>query len=125
MKRTLTIAALAGVAIGLSITPVVIAEGQNNQTKSEKKAEGKPIDPVCGMVVDPKTAEKSVYKGKTYYFCARSEKEAFDKSPEKYIKKKGMRCCKGSRASTRHGNWCVGVRGQLAGGSRRTYGCSL
>ena len=29
------------------------------------------IDPVCGMTVDPKTAEhKAEYKGVTYYFCA-------------------------------------------------------
>ena len=28
-----------------------------------------PFCPVCGMDVDPKTAEKSVYNDKTYYFC--------------------------------------------------------
>jgi len=44
-------------------------------------------DPVCGMMVDPKTAAgKSVYKGKTYYFCAPGCKKDFDKEPEKYIK---------------------------------------
>jgi Cu+-exporting ATPase len=46
------------------------------------------VDPVCGMTVDPKTADKSVYKGKTYYFCSRSEKQQFDKTPEKYLAKK-------------------------------------
>jgi len=50
------------------------------------KKQERVLDPVCGMEVDPKTtADKSVYKGKTYYFCARSEKEAFDKAPEKYV----------------------------------------
>jgi len=45
------------------------------------------IDPVCGMEVDPKTAEyKSVYEGKTYYFCAYGCKKDFDKEPLKYIK---------------------------------------
>ena len=44
------------------------------------------IDPVCGMEVDPKTAEwKSEYKGQTFYFCAPGCKQDFDKEPEKYI----------------------------------------
>lgn len=30
---------------------------------------------------------KSVYKGKTYYFCCPGCKPVFDKNPEKYIKK--------------------------------------
>ena len=46
------------------------------------------IDPVCGMTVDEKTAPAiSEYKGKTYYFCARGCKIAFDKDPEKYLPK--------------------------------------
>ncbi len=44
-------------------------------------------DLVCGMDVDPKTAPaKSVYQGKTYYFCSLDCKQDFDKEPEKYIK---------------------------------------
>jgi Cu+-exporting ATPase len=36
--------------------------------------------------VDEKSAAgKSVYKGKTYYFCAPGCKSAFDKDPEKYL----------------------------------------
>lgn len=43
-------------------------------------------DPVCGMDVLPaKAAATSSYKGVTYYFCAVSCKEAFDKEPEKYL----------------------------------------
>ena len=42
-------------------------------------------DPVCGMIVDPKDAPKSEYKGKTYYFCSREDKERFDKAPAEYI----------------------------------------
>jgi len=43
-------------------------------------------DPVCGMDVDPETATlKSVYKGKTYYFCSPGCKRVFDKNPEKYV----------------------------------------
>ncbi len=45
-------------------------------------------DPVCGMDVDPKTAQwKSEYKGQTYYFCAPGCKRDFDKEPEKYAGK--------------------------------------
>jgi YHS domain-containing protein len=45
------------------------------------------VDPVCGMDVDPATAAAtSVYKGKTYYFCSKDEKEQFDKDPEKFLK---------------------------------------
>lgn len=42
-------------------------------------------DPVCGMMVDEKTAKiKSAYKGKTYYFCNQSCKATFDKHPDQY-----------------------------------------
>ncbi len=47
-------------------------------------------DLVCGMEVNAETAPaKSEYKGKTYYFCARGCKVAFDKDPEKYLKAPG------------------------------------
>lgn len=44
-------------------------------------------DPVCHMTVDPAKAGdlKSDYKGKTYYFCNPSCKEAFDKNPQGYL----------------------------------------
>lgn len=44
-------------------------------------------DVVCGMDVDEKTAKwKSDYKGKTYYFCAQSCKQRFDRNPERFTK---------------------------------------
>lgn len=43
-------------------------------------------DPVCGMMIDEKKAAgNSVYKGTTYYFCAKNCKEKFDKSPGQYL----------------------------------------
>jgi YHS domain-containing protein len=43
-------------------------------------------DVVCGMTVDPKSAAgKSEYKGKTYYFCSKGCKAAFDKDPDKHL----------------------------------------
>lgn len=44
-------------------------------------------DPVCGMEVSRMTAiEELVYQGKTYYFCARICREAFEAEPEKYLR---------------------------------------
>jgi transcriptional regulator GlxA family with amidase domain len=44
-----------------------------------------PLCPVCSMDVDPATAPKSVYKGKTYYFCMPEHKQQFDAAPEKWL----------------------------------------
>ena len=42
-------------------------------------------DPVCKMSVEPTTAAaQSVYRGQTYYFCAVSCKQKFDREPDKY-----------------------------------------
>ena len=47
-------------------------------------------DPVCGMDVDENSpAATSEYNGKTYYFCSRGCKVAFDKDPEKYLQSQG------------------------------------
>lgn len=44
------------------------------------------IDPVCGMEVDPDTAEwKSEFQGQTYYFCAPGCQHSFEKEPAKYV----------------------------------------
>jgi len=44
------------------------------------------IDPVCKMVVDENTAKwKSIYQGKTYYFCALGCKKTFDADPQKFL----------------------------------------
>ncbi|MBT9172138.1 MAG: Copper-exporting P-type ATPase A [Syntrophomonadaceae bacterium] len=46
----------------------------------------KATDPVCKMTVDDKNAAAtSSYKGTTYYFCAKSCKERFDKDPESFL----------------------------------------
>jgi transcriptional regulator GlxA family with amidase domain len=43
-----------------------------------------PLCPVCQMEVNPATAPKSVYKGKTYYFCSHDDKKQFDATPDKF-----------------------------------------
>ena len=47
-------------------------------------------DPVCGMTVEEgKEAAKSDYNGKTFYFCSRGCKVAFDKMPTRYVNEDG------------------------------------
>ena len=43
-------------------------------------------DPVCGMEISHTTAIEALdYQGKTFYFCARICRDAFEAVPEKYI----------------------------------------
>ncbi len=44
-----------------------------------------PLCPVCNMDVDVPTAPKSVYSGKTYYFCMDSHKALFDANPGEFL----------------------------------------
>ncbi len=45
-------------------------------------------DPVCGMSVGPTKAKwSSEHGGETYYFCAKTCKEAFDADPDYYMLK--------------------------------------
>ncbi len=45
-------------------------------------------DPVCGMEVDPSTAQHtSEYQGQTYYFCSPGCKRAFEAEPQQYLKR--------------------------------------
>lgn len=45
----------------------------------------KAFDVVCGMEVDTDTSPKSVFDGKTYYFCCHGCQGAFEKSPEYHL----------------------------------------
>lgn len=44
-----------------------------------------PLCEICGMDVDVATAPKSVFKGKTYYFCSDADKKIFDAAPDKIV----------------------------------------
>ena len=52
-------------------------------TKPPRFTADKSLCPVCGMDGDPTIT--SVYKGKTYLFCMRDHKEAFDKAPARFV----------------------------------------
>ncbi len=57
----------------------------------------KQIDPICGMRVDTATSNfKTLYRGKTYYFCAASCRHTFETNPQKYLAETN---------STRKGFW--------------------
>ena len=49
------------------------------------QSEEHPVCPVCGMAVDPVTAPKSVYNGKTYSFGSEQHKQQFDADPERFL----------------------------------------
>jgi P-type Cu+ transporter len=48
--------------------------------------DGKVLDPVCGMRVDPHTAEhRSQHAGHPYYFCSKGCLTKFEADPERYL----------------------------------------
>jgi YHS domain-containing protein len=50
------------------------------------KEKGMAKDPVCGMEVNSKTAQKKLeHKGKTYHFCTTLCMLTFQNDPEKYL----------------------------------------
>ena len=71
------------------------------------------IDPVCGMAVSPgKTGLVAIYQGHSYWFCARSCREAFEMNPQKYLK---------SRTPRRKG-WLGRYLERLAKANREQFG---
>ena len=73
----------------LSVTPAAFAAaGQSGQKAPAQTAAAKKmvsaVCPVMGTKIPDvtKAAGKSVYKGKTYYFCCAMCKPEFDKNPD-------------------------------------------
>jgi YHS domain-containing protein/putative intracellular protease/amidase len=56
-----------------------------NYLQAAVSTDGHPLCPICDMEVDPKSAPKSVYKRKTYYFCSEEHKAQFDAVPGKWL----------------------------------------
>ena len=60
-------------------------DAKSNAEYARKLASAdQPLCPVCGMDVDPNSADKSVHHGHTYYFCMTSHKKLFDSNPEQF-----------------------------------------
>jgi YHS domain-containing protein len=49
--------------------------------------QAKTKDPICFKEGDTQGAEKATYKGKTYYFCSRADREKFLADPDMYVKR--------------------------------------
>jgi YHS domain-containing protein len=61
---------------------VVVTVGAMAQSQKTEQA----TCPVCGLSVDKAKAEKTTYKGQTYYFESKADLNAFQKTPEKFAK---------------------------------------
>jgi Cu+-exporting ATPase len=52
-----------------------------------EKGETMPRDPVCGVILDEKTAKfKISHEGETYYFCSVKCKKRFKRNRRKFVK---------------------------------------
>ena len=66
-------------------------QGWKNANSNEAYAQARastdehPLCPVCEMDVDPASAPKSVYRGKSYYFCSQEHKQQFDAAPDRFL----------------------------------------
>lgn len=76
--------------------PGMGAAPKKSETKSASPSKGsteqplappKTSDPICFKQVDTQGAEKATYKGKTYYFCSKADKEKFLGDPDSYVKR--------------------------------------
>lgn len=62
---------------------------QKNKTNGDARhgASGKPVDPVCGMEVDPANAAGTRTAGDTtLFFCSQTCLDAYDKAPAMYAR---------------------------------------
>jgi putative intracellular protease/amidase/YHS domain-containing protein len=66
-------------------------QGWRNPNSNEVYAQARastdehPLCPVCEMDVDPASSPKSVYHGKSYYFCSQDHKQKFDAGPDRFL----------------------------------------
>ncbi|MHB1460128.1 MAG: YHS domain-containing protein [Armatimonadota bacterium] len=82
---TMSAYATAGPSCGMAPKSKIASVGKKAGTHKKLVSA---VCPVMGTKIPDitKAAGKSVYKGKTYYFCCSMCKPAFDKNPAKYVK---------------------------------------
>ena len=67
-----------------------MTDHQHAHHDHEKPGEHAVKDPVCGMSVDPHTAEhRSQHAGKTWHFCSDRCRSKFDEAPEQFLSEGG------------------------------------
>ena len=86
----------------------------NGQTIELLKSHVPVKDPVCGMTVDPATANASLeHEGTTYHFCSTGCAQKFEADPGRYIASGSTKSCGGGEAAMKpeptHG--CCGGQG--------------
>jgi transcriptional regulator GlxA family with amidase domain/YHS domain-containing protein len=61
------------------------ADSNSVYAKLRSSVDGHPLCVVCSMAIDPGNAPKTVYDGKTYYFCSANHKATFDAAPADFV----------------------------------------
>ena len=61
------------------------ADSNSVYAKLRNSVDGHPVCVVCSMAIDPANALKTVYNGKTYYFCSSNHKATFDAAPADFV----------------------------------------
>ena len=61
------------------------ADSNSVYAKLRSSVDGHPLCVVCSMAIDPANALKTVYNGKTYYFCSSNHKASFDAAPADFV----------------------------------------
>ena len=56
------------------------------QAAGQAKKGEKVRDPVCGLMVEKDPELSAAYKGNTYYFCTKADRDEFKKNPGRYVK---------------------------------------
>ena len=80
MKKRRLIISLV-VLLGFSMLALGQARKSNLQPEKAR-------DPVCGIMVEKDPQLAAEYKGKTYYFCSKADRDKFKQNPQKYVKDK-------------------------------------
>jgi len=66
-------------------------DNNSSQHAAHASTEGKAIDPVCGMTVDPHTTQhRHTHGGHPYYFCSAGCRAKFAAAPQKYLDGKAV-----------------------------------
>jgi YHS domain-containing protein len=61
------------------------ADSNQAYAKARVSTDQHPLCQVCGMDVDVSTAPKSMYRGRTYYFCMDAHKKLFAAGPGRFL----------------------------------------
>jgi YHS domain-containing protein len=75
MKQRVTMLVFI-VLVGLSI----LTAAQTRPQRPERVR-----DPVCGIMVEKDPQLSAEYRGMTYYFCSKADRDQFRKDPAKYV----------------------------------------